>query len=82
MNTNIFDTFDTSAAAVVAAQAEAADSFDYVEFDGMNCNDYGDDTQCGGWDGSSHRCGCGNRRVSWSTMQNSDGRWSAYAEAY
>lgn len=29
----------------------------------------GDDSceSCGGWDGESHRCDCGNRRVSWVT---------------
>ena len=35
-----------------------------IEFDGMNCNDY-DDAGCGGWDGKSRRCSCGNRRVYW-----------------
>lgn len=29
-------------------------------FDGNNCD------SCIGWDGRSHRCNCGNRRVSWS----------------
>lgn len=34
---------------------------DLVEdFDGKNCD------ECPGWDGSSRRCECGNRRVSWS----------------
>ena len=37
-----------------------------TEFDGMNCNDYAeDDNHCGGWDGVSRRCQCGNRRVYW-----------------
>lgn len=30
------------------------------EFDG---DDYCED--CAGWDGESHRCECGNRRMSW-----------------
>lgn len=34
------------------------------DFSGQNCGDY-DDTECSGWDGSSRRCECGNRRVSW-----------------
>jgi len=33
------------------------------EFDGdENCGEYG---ECGGWDGESRRCNCGNRRVYW-----------------
>lgn len=36
------------------------------EFIGQNCSDYLDEDQhCGGWDGKSKRCQCGNRRVSW-----------------
>lgn len=31
----------------------------YHEFQGQNCD------ACEGWDGTSHRCECGNRRVSW-----------------
>ena len=40
---------------------------EFIEFDGFNCNDVGDpDAEpCPGWDGISHRCECGNRRVSW-----------------
>ena len=46
---------------------------------------YGEDNceSCGGWDGVSHRCQCGNRRVSWT--QGDDHTFespSIYAEAY
>lgn len=35
---------------------------------------YGDDycENCRGWDGSSHRCECGNRRVSWERDEEND----------
>lgn len=76
--------FDTPEQAVADAELAAAAGWYHVQFDGMSCNDYlseGDD-ECAGWDGTSRRCTCGNRRVSWSTSQNADGKWSAYAEAY
>jgi hypothetical protein len=55
-----------------------------IEFDGMNCNDYPDDDhfECGGWDGESRRCECGNRRVSWDIEKTSDGRYYVVARAY
>jgi len=67
----------------IAANIEAIGD-GYTEFGGMNCNDYRDDDEmfCEGWDGVDRRCDCGNRRVSWSTEQDSKGNWSAYAEAY
>lgn len=43
---------------------------EFLEFDGMNCNDYlelGQD-ECRGWDGVSRRCDCGNHRVGWENM--------------
>ena len=45
-----------------------------IDFDGMNCNEYLDDDQieCGGWDGESRRCDCGNRRVYWQTDMIND----------
>lgn len=49
------------------------------EFEGQNCNDYGD---CDGWDGESRRCDCGNRRVYWATLEISDGKWQCWAEAW
>lgn len=53
------------------------------DFDGMNCNDYRDGLDdCGGWDGVSRRCDCGNRRVYWATGQYASGKFYAYAEAY
>lgn len=48
------------------------------EFEGHNCNDYGD-ADCSGWDGQSRRCNCGNRRVSWNL---SDCKTYIYAEAW
>lgn len=43
----------------------------------------GDDNceNCGGWDGISHRCDCGNRRVSWSRGGNFEDLY-IYGEAY
>lgn len=42
---------------------------DFVDFDGWNCHDLGEDwndgKECRGWDGQDRRCDCGNRRVSW-----------------
>jgi hypothetical protein len=76
--------FDTPEQAVAAADLDAAESWEYLKFRGMNCNDYlsDSDVECAGWDGASRRCDCGNRRVSWSTSQNADGKWLAYAEAF
>jgi len=67
--------FLTEEAAIEAKK----DSMDggLIDFDGQNCED-----ECGGWDGESRRCTCGNRRVGWSAMQLLDGTWYAYAEAY
>lgn len=68
-------------------EQEAIDAFvqharDYgpVEFGGHNCEDIGKD--CEGWDGESHRCECGNRRVCLLTYKADNGNWVAYAEAY
>jgi hypothetical protein len=74
--------YKTRQEAIDAAVANAED--DYIEFDGMNCNDYLDDgdEECGGWDGESRRCDCGNRRVYWETQQQHDGTWMAWAVAY
>ena len=42
----------------------------FYDFDGNNCNDGSNNClksgmSCEGWDGESHRCECGNRRVDW-----------------
>lgn len=52
---------------------------DFIEFDGMNCDDYADqdDPPCAGWDGKSKRCECGNRRVSW-IVEDGVARGEAY----
>jgi hypothetical protein len=48
----------------------------FYAFDGWNCEEYGfDDSSCAGWDGYSHRCSCGNRRVCWDVYQSDSGRW-------
>ena len=48
-------------------------------FYGKNCED------CGGWDGISKRCNCGNRRVDWtgdiSFLDENDAISKLYAEA-
>lgn len=49
----------------------------FFSFAGDNCED------CPGWDGKSHRCDCGNRRVYWATGYGHS--WKkpfVYAEAY
>jgi hypothetical protein len=76
--------FKTAAEAVAAAKTEVEDSFDYVEFDGMNCNDYLDkgEDECPGWDGVSYRCFCGNRRVSWETYGSAETGFTAFACAH
>ena len=74
--------YETEAAAIEAFIVNAR-SAGFVEFDGHNCADVWDDgMNCEGWDGESRRCDCGNRRVCLLTSQNSDGTWTAYAEAY
>ena len=70
---------------------EAIDDFikthgdSYIDFDGMNCNDYRDETDtdfCGGWQIGDHRCDCGNRRVSIETYGDSKTGFVAFACAY
>jgi hypothetical protein len=70
--------FDTEQEAIDYLQENGCD-----DFDGMNCNDYKDDSEdsCGGWDGTSRRCYCGNRRVAIVTATALD-KWVAYGEAY
>ena len=46
-----------------------------IEFHGQNCD------ACSGWDGISHRCDCGNRRVDWCFMGRI-GDMIVYGEAY
>jgi hypothetical protein len=53
----------------LVAKAMPADG-ELIEFDGQNCNDYDEDANCGGWDGVSNRCQCGNRRVYWSQFRD------------
>lgn len=47
---------------VYKKQKELAETQTHIDFNGSdNCED------CKGWDGSSHRCQCGNRRVGWNS---------------
>ena len=47
------------------------DANSYVDFEGSDsCSWNWNDTDCAGWDGYSHRCACGNRRVYWSVKGN------------
>ena len=72
----------TAEAAVKAAEESVGDG--YVEFGGMNCNDYLDDdaVECEGWDGFSRRCDCSNRRVYWAAYGDAESGFTASAEAY
>ena len=59
-----------------AIENAADDHSHFVEdFEGKNCDD------CAGWNTQDNRCECGNRRVCWTTIQDSGG-WYTYAEAY
>ena len=53
-----------------------------VSFEGQNCNDWLEGESCGGWDGVSRRCECGNRRVSWEFSRLVDGELIADAVAW
>lgn len=59
-----------------AAIARKMDGQWLIDFDGKNCED------CGGWDGESRRCSCGNRRVVWEFDRDSDGVLRAHGEAW
>jgi len=79
--------FKTREEALVAANAEGEELMkndNYVEFEGMNCNDYLDDfsIECEGWDGASRRCDCGHRRVSWELLGSDASGWDYFACAY
>ena len=78
-----YEPHKTEEDAMLAAKQHVEDHI-WIEFDGMNCNDYLEDGQvaCEGWDGEDHRCMCGNRRVSWEIEKNSDGTFDAVARAY
>lgn len=80
---SLYKSYSTSDQAEAAAIKYAAEEV-FVDFEGMNCNDYldDDDVECCGWDGESRRCECGNRRVNWEIEKNSDGTFCAVARAY
>jgi len=73
----------TAEDAMLAAK-QHAEEHGFIEFDGMNCNDYLEEGQmeCDVWDGEERRCLCGNRRVSWDMEKNIDGTFYAVARAY
>lgn len=73
--------FKTAQEAINDAKAKAESSGDYIDFVGMNCNDYisDDRDECDGWDGVSYRCSCGNRRVSWETYGDEKVGFVAFA---
>lgn len=50
---------------------------EFIEFDGAECCD----DSCRGWDGTSRRCECGNRRVEW-TVETFGGRVLACPEVW
>ena len=57
---------------------------DFIEFEGMNCNDYlsDDKDECWGWQIGDRRCDCGNRRVSIETYGDEKTGFTAFACAY
>lgn len=79
--------FNTPEEAYEAAEIRAnamSESNEVIEFEGHNCEEILDDCECMGWDGNSHRCECGNRRVSWvanSSIVNGEVRYYYCAEA-
>ncbi len=50
---------------------------EWFDFDDQNC-----DGPCAGWDGQSHRCECGNRRVNWVMDDFNGTKAEVHAEAY
>lgn len=72
----------TAEEAIAAATKEVELSNDTISFEGQNCNDFQDEEVCSGWDGLSHRCECGNRRVYWETYGDPETGFHAFALAY
>lgn len=70
--------YDTAKEAIENAPKD--NDFWVDDFEGMNCNDI-DDNHCSGWDTQSHRCECGNRRMTWEIFHDDDG-FFVYAVAY
>lgn len=83
------DDFTADDAPAVALHIAAAEKIaalrkaePWHEFNGHNCNDWGDrEKPCKGWDGESRRCQCGNRRVSWE-IEGTFEDPHTYGEAY
>lgn len=75
-------THKTRQEAYDAFVADAGD--DFIEFDGMNCNDWKDEDEmeCAGWQVGDRRCECGNRRVSIEVDGDEKTGYYAYACAY
>lgn len=74
--------YKTAVEAIEAFTKQAGD--DFIEFEGMNCNDYLDDDaeECAGWQVGDRRCDCGNRRVSICTDGTDETGYYAYAMAH
>lgn len=71
--------------AILKAKVIAEVDFENYDFGGWNCNDYIDseEDECSGWDGVSHRCNCGNRRVEWVADNTKDkDTFEVYGFAY
>lgn len=74
--------YNTRQEAIEAFEKHHGD--DFIEFEGMNCNDYldADDDECWGWIIGDRRCHCGNRRVSIETYGDEKTGFTAFAVAY
>lgn len=53
--------------AIANQQKELFDTESYIDFNGSDSCE-----NCAGWDGTSRRCQCGNRRVGWASGDNAD----------
>lgn len=84
MTDQIKESAEDLASDAAAIEAARQGMVAFLEFNGMNCNDWleEDQPECPGWDGQSRRCECGNRRVCWEIEKDSDGKKHAVATAY
>lgn len=60
----------------LAIKKAESENFHFEEFSGKNCDD------CTGWTVGSHRCDCGNRRMTWGSSFNDNGTVEVWPEAY
>ena len=73
--------FMTAEEAIKDAERLAVINDELIDFEGHNCAEVGDE-DCGGWNGTSRRCGCGHRRVAWDAYKDETGAFLAHAVAY